>query len=103
MYISIEGFNILHTGDGTLNDSKEWSEFGEIDLLLANTIIQPIDLRDSNARYIIPLHMHEIGHDKRFLEENSFNAYFTKLESFDGDINSRISPLVWGESTEIEK
>lgn len=101
MYVSVDDFNILHTGDGTLNDSKGWEKFKDIDLLLANTIIQPIDLRDSNARYIIPLHMHELSHDMRFLKENSFATYFEKLKSFEGTIPSKIYPLMWGESIEI--
>lgn len=101
MYVSVDGFNILHTGDGTLNDSREWENFDDIDLLLANTIIQPIDLRDSNARDIIPLHMHELSHDMRFLKENSFTTYLEKLKSFKDIIPSKIYPLMWGESIEI--
>ncbi len=101
MYVSVDGFNILHTGDGVLNDSREWEKFGDIDLLLANTIIQPIDLRDSNAKYVIPLHMHELSHNMRFIEENSFTKYFEKLKDFDGTISSKIYPLIWGESIEV--
>lgn len=101
--VTVNDFNIVHTGDGTLEDSSEWSKFGNIDLLLANTIIQPIDLRDSNARYIIPLHMHEIGHNRSFLEENSFVSYFEKLDSFEDTVSSKIYPLLWGESISIQK
>jgi len=101
--VTINGFNIVHTGDGTLNDSSEWSKFGDIDLLLTNTIIQPIDLRDSNARYIVPLHMHELGHNRSFLEENNFTSYFEKLENFEDTISSKIYPLLWGESISIQE
>ena len=101
--VTVNGFNIVHTGDGTLNDSSEWSKFGNIDLLLANTIVQPIDLRDSNAGYIIPLHMHELSHEKSFLEENSFASYFEKLENFEDTISSQIYPLMWGESILISE
>ncbi len=101
--VTVNGFNIVHTGDGTLNDSSEWSKFGDIDLLLANTIIQTIDLRDSDARYIIPLHLHELGHNRSFLEENCFTSYLEKLDSFEDTISSKIYLLLWGESIMISK
>lgn len=99
--VKVDDFNIVHTGDGTLNDSKDWEKFGGIDLLLANTIVQPIDLRDSKARYIVPLHLHELGHNREFLEENSFTGYFKKLDNYDGNMSSEIYPLLWGESLTI--
>ena len=101
--VKVNGFNIVHTGDGTLGDHTKWSSFGDIDVLLANSIIQSIDLKDANARYIVPLHLHELGHNRSFLEENCFTSYLNTLDTYEGDISSKIYLLLWGESIDIRK
>jgi L-ascorbate metabolism protein UlaG (beta-lactamase superfamily) len=100
--INLGGNNIVHTGDGVLDDYRDSKLLGDIDLLLANVIVVPLSLENINARYIIPLHMHELGHDRKFLEENSFRSYINSIDNFEREITSKIYPLFWGESIEIE-
>jgi L-ascorbate metabolism protein UlaG (beta-lactamase superfamily) len=100
--VNLGEYNIVHTGDGVLDDYRDSEFLGDIDLLLANVIVVPLNLEDLNARYVIPLHMHELGHDRKFLEENSFRPYLDTLDNYEGEIVSKIYPLLWGESIEIE-
>lgn len=101
--VRVGEYNIVHTGDGVLDSHTDANLFGDIDVLLTNVIVVPLSLKDIDANYVIPLHMHELGHNREFLEENSFGSYFKKLDSFEGDIRSKIYPLMWGESIEIIK
>lgn len=100
--VSLGGYNIVHTGDGVLDDYKEAQLLGKVDVLLANVIVYPISLKDIASDYVIPLHMHELGHDRSFLERNSYNSYLQELDRYDGTLESKIYPLLWGESLEIE-
>ncbi len=99
--VKVGKYNIVHTGDGVLDSHSDVNLLGNVDVLLANSIVVPLSLKDLNAKYIIPLHMHELGHDREFLKENSFSSYLEKLNGFEESIGSKIYPLVWGESIEV--
>lgn len=100
--VKIKDYNIVHTGDGVLDNYEDMDFLGEVDVLLSNVIVNPLSLEDVNAEYVIPLHMHELGHNREFLEENSYTSYFEVLDSYRGNLRSKVYPLVWGESIEIE-
>lgn len=101
--VMVGEYNIVHTGDGVLDNHTDANLLGDIDVLLTNVIVVPLSLKDIDANYVIPLHMHELGHNREFLEKNSFSSYFKTLDGFEGDIRSRIYPLMWGEGIEIIK
>jgi len=102
-FVNVNGYNILHTGDGKVDDYRDWEMFEDIDLLLANVIVLPIDLKDIDTRYVIPLHMHEIAHNREFLEEATFTYYMSLLEEYEDMIDSKVYLLFWGESIEVER
>jgi hypothetical protein len=106
--VSMDGFTLVHTGDGNLNGIPFWDDAGEVDVFLANEFLVPFDLRDSRARYIVPLHISEIAHDRSFLEDSSYTKYLSRADEIQSEFDkvgsdSDVYLLLWGEHLEIDK
>lgn len=105
---NIGGFTIVHTGDGSQDGRTFWELIPRPDVFLANECLVPFDLRDSAARYIVPLHLHEVGHDRSFLEGATFGSYLDLtdeiIHEFDvRGLDSVVFLMMWGERLEIER
>jgi len=100
--IDLADIRIVHTGDGMLKD-RNWKKVQPIDVFLMNEYFAPLEMRDSGASLIIPLHLHELTHNRRFLMEAQYGKFLGKYEEVKGTIpDTQVIPLFWGESTEIE-
>ena len=82
---------------------KPWDEESDVDVFLAT-----YDLRDGNARYIIPLHLHEVGHDRSFLERVSYMNYLDRSEEIQEELDRvgrslKIVLMMWGEHLLVSK
>jgi len=107
-WVEVDGFNLLHTGDGLrFKNEKEAGKIHDrkdLDILLANIMIDPFNIRDLGPRVVIPLHLYELMHGGDFVAENGFDdvaeRYGAKSESLKG-IDRKI--LIWGESFELSR
>ncbi|TRZ52049.1 MAG: hypothetical protein D4S01_03630 [Dehalococcoidia bacterium] len=107
-WVEVEGFNLLHTGDGLRfkNEEEAGKVYGrrDLDILLANIMIDPFSIRDLKPRVVIPLHLYELMHGGDFVAESGFDdvmeKYETKSESLKG-IERML--LIWGESFELSR
>ncbi len=105
--VEMDGFKLLHTGDGRDFKNPQERAFLEsqsIDIMFVNTLVDPFNIRDIKPKIAIPLHLHEIMHNREFLEKNRFDAllssYSKKADSLRG-IKTYL--LFWGENIEYSK
>ena len=105
-WVEVDGFNLLHTGDGLrFKNEKEAGKIrnrDDLDILLANIMIDPFNIRDLKPRVVVPLHLYELMHGGDWVEENGFDdvveKYESKSEALRG-IGRQL--LIWGESFEL--
>jgi L-ascorbate metabolism protein UlaG (beta-lactamase superfamily) len=112
-YVNLSGFGLLHTGDGMVTGNVDLSG-RPVDVFLAKyndeMTLEDFYKMAPNTRYMIPLHLHELGHG---LEITQYAMFRNALEQFSGGYlklmhvqpltKIRYVPMIWGESFEISK
>ncbi len=92
--VKVDGFTVLHTGDGRDFKNKDEQEtvynLHNIDILLVNNAIHPYNLRDLKPKVFVPLHLYKWMSGKEFLNNSNFDSvnnnyikYKTSLISLD--------------------
>jgi len=102
----INGFKLLHTGDGRDFKNKKERESIEgrkdIDIFLANIMIHPFNIRGIKPKVVIPLHLHKFMHNREHLEKSTFNYVINLHSKYDEDLRGIEKRLLFcGESFEF--
>ena len=105
--VEMSGFKLLHTGDGqnfkNRAEREQLHQQKDLDIFLVNIALSPFEARDLGPRVVIPLHMHEIMHNKGFLSRSRYEDALAQYAEHAKDLEGiEIKPLLWGESLEIE-
>jgi L-ascorbate metabolism protein UlaG (beta-lactamase superfamily) len=113
-YVNVSGFTILHTGDGFIYDDVAYFKEKPVDLFLLHYVdgrtMEDFYKLVPNARTMVPLHLHEIGHGKSILEYamfknavEQFSNGYLNLSHLQPNTQTQVryTPMVWGESIEL--
>jgi len=104
--VEMGGFKLLHTGDGrdfaNQVEHDRLSEQEDLDVFLVNVSLSPFEARDLAPQVVIPLHLHEIMHNKGFLARSRYEDALSQYAEHAKDLQEiEITPLLWGESLEL--
>ena len=92
--IKVDGFKLLHTGDGRdfKNKDEEERVYGmkDFDILLVNIMIHPYNIRDLKPKMLIPLHLYKFMSGKDLYQQSTietakeiYNQYETDLQKIE--------------------
>lgn len=88
--IEVNGFKLLHTGDGrdfkNKNESQKVYTMKDFDILLANNQLHPYNIRDLNSKVLIPLHLFKFMSGKDLYQESTIEAVSKNYEKYDKDL-----------------
>lgn len=88
--VEIDGFKLLHTGDG--RDFKNKSEYQKVysmrdfDVLLANNQLHPYNIRDLGPKILIPLHLFKFMSGDDLYRESTIEAVMENFEKYSKDL-----------------
>jgi len=101
--VEVDGFKILHTGDG--RDFKDKSEqekvyaMKDIDILLGNILLHPYNIRDLKPKVFIPLHLYKFMSGGDLYRESRIEKVLETHNQYAKDLKtSKIIYLLPGES-----
>ena len=87
--IEIDGFKIIHTGDGWNFKDKNKKEFLKnikVDLFLSNVKNHPYNIRDIKPKVVVPLHLYKFMHSREELTESTFDYTVNLYSQYQKDL-----------------
>lgn len=92
--IEVDGFKLLHTGDGRDFKNKEESQkvyaMKDFDILLGNSntnsTLHPYNIRDLKPKVLIPLHLFKFMSGNDLYQESTIEAVSKKYEQYAKDL-----------------
>jgi len=87
--IEIDGFKIIHTGDGWNfkdKNKKESLKNIKIDLFLSNVKNHPYNIRDVKPKVVVPLHLYKFMHSREELAESTFDYAINLYSQYQKDL-----------------
>lgn len=100
--VEVNGFKILHTGDG--RDFKNKNEYNkvyvskDIDILLGNVQLHPYNIRDLKPKVLIPLHLYKFMGDRDLYEESTIEKALENYGKYQSELKGiKIIYLLPGE------
>lgn len=92
--IEVDGFKLLHTGDGRDFKNKEESQkvyaMKDFDILLGNSntnsTLHPYNIRDLKPKVLIPLHLFKFMSGNDLYQESTIEAISKKYEQYTKDL-----------------
>lgn len=88
--LEVDGFKLLHTGDGRNFKNKEESEkvysMKDFDILLANNQLHPYNIRDLSPKVLIPLHLFKFMSGNDLYQESTIKTVSAMYEQYQKDL-----------------
>ncbi len=92
--VEVEGFKLLHTGDGRDFKNKQQSQevyaMKDFDILLGNSnalsTLHPYNIRDLKPKVLIPLHLFKFMSGKDLYQESTIEAVSNTYEQYAKDL-----------------
>jgi len=86
----VEGFKLLHTGDGRDFKNKDESQkvynMKDFDILLVNNAIHPYNIRDLKPKVFIPLHLFKFMSGNDLYQESTIEAVSNIYKKYEKDL-----------------
>ncbi len=90
--IEVDGFKLLHTGDG--RDFKNKAEQAQVyamkdfDILLGNIMLHPYNLRDLHPKVLVSLHLFKFMHDFDLYQESTIEKVLQTHHEYEKDLQA---------------
>jgi L-ascorbate metabolism protein UlaG (beta-lactamase superfamily) len=82
--IEVDGFKILHTGDGLAFQNPTESQYlrdrRDIDIMLTNLMLSDENIRNIKPNVAVPLHLFKYIHSREQLKESTFESAIAKYD-----------------------
>jgi L-ascorbate metabolism protein UlaG (beta-lactamase superfamily) len=88
--IEVNGFKLLHTGDGrdfkNKNELKSVYAMKDFDILLGNFAIHPYNIRDLKPKVLIPLHLFKFMSGNNLYQESTIESVLKTYSQYSKDL-----------------